>query len=198
MKKSLLLCLLLPLSAAACFAQESRQDASVSATGVFPPFVTGNAVYQNANPGWGVLASYRYMLTPRSALEGNYQYSRNITNLRNSVNNFDVHTKMQEISAAYIFNFAYKKFNPFVEAGPGAFLFSPLDDSQTQTFGAKRSTSIGFLYGGGIAYELSPSFDIRAEYRGIVAKAPNFGLSNFNTNRWYNISNPTVGIAYHF
>jgi outer membrane immunogenic protein len=198
MKKSLLLCLLLPLSAAACFAQESRQDASVSGTGVFPPFTTGNAVYQNADPGWGVLASYRYMLTPRSALEGNYQYSRNTTNLRNSVNNFDVHTKMQEISAAYVFNFTYKKFNPFVEAGPGAFLFSPLDDSQTQTLGAKRSTSIGFLYGGGIAYELSPSFDIRAEYRGIVVKAPNFGLSNFNTNRWYNISDPAVGIAYHF
>jgi outer membrane immunogenic protein len=198
MKKSLLLCLLLPLSAAACFAQESRQDASVSGTGVFPPFVTGNAVYQNANPGPGFLISYRYMLTPRSALEGNYQYSRNITNLRNSVNNFDVHTKMQEISAAYVFNFTYKKFNPFVEAGPGAFLFSPLDDSQTQTFGAKRSTSIGFLYGGGIAYELSPSFDIRAEYRGIVAKAPSFGLANFNTNRWYNISDPAVGIAYHF
>lgn len=198
MKKSLLLSLLLPLSVAACFAQESRQDVSVSGTGVFPPFVTGQAVYQTADPGAGGLVSYRYMITPRSALEGNYQYSRNITNLRNSVNNFDVHTKMQEISAAYVFNFTFKKFNPFVEAGPGAFLFTPLDDSLTQTFGAKRTTSIGALYGGGIAYEISPSFDIRAEYRGIVVKAPNFGLSNFSTNRYYNISDPAVGIAYHF
>ena len=105
---------------------------------------------------------------------------------------------MQEISAAYVFNFTFKKFNPFVEAGPGAFLFTPLDDSLTQTFGAKRTTSIGALYGGGIAYEISPSFDIRAEYRGIVVKSPNFGLTNFSTNRWYNIYNPAVGIAYHF
>jgi outer membrane immunogenic protein len=198
MKKSVLLCLLLPLSVAACFAQESRQDVSVSGTGVFPPFVTGQAVFQTADAGWGVLGSYRYMVTPRSALEGNYQYSRNITNLRNSVNNINIHTKMQEISAAYVFSFTYKKFNPFVEGGPGAFLFTPLDDPQTQTFGAKRTTNIGGLYGGGIAYEISPSFDIRAEYRGIVVKAPNFGLTNFTTNRWYNISNPAVGIAYHF
>ncbi len=54
------------------------------------------------------------------------------------------------------------------------------------------------MYGAGIAYEISPSFDIRAEYRGLVTKVPNFGYSQLNTNKWYNIYNPTIGVAYHF
>jgi len=60
------------------------------------------------------------------------------------------------------------------------------------------------MYGAGIAYEISPSFDIRAEYRGYVTKVPNFGLGsstnnyNLSTNKWYNIFVPTIGVAYHF
>jgi opacity protein-like surface antigen len=72
----------------------------------------------------------------------------------------------------------------------------------TTTLDAKRQTEIGLVYGAGIAYEISPSFDIRAEYRGIVAKVPNFGETgkpaDFTTNKWYNIYNPVIGVAYHF
>jgi hypothetical protein len=60
------------------------------------------------------------------------------------------------------------------------------------------------MYGAGFAYEISPSFDIRAEYRGLVTKVPNFGLGsgnttlNLTTNKWFNIYEPVVGVAYHF
>jgi outer membrane immunogenic protein len=218
MKKISLLFLLLPLVATASFAQESRQDISVSGTVVFPPYVNGQAVFQSGcnapsfQPavsggqglsgtcfGPGVLASYRYMVTPRSALEGNYQWSQYFTNYSTSqLPSTNVHTRMQEISVAYVYNFTFHRFNPFAEGGVGAFLFSPLDDRGTQRLDVKRTTTIGALYGGGVAYELSPSFDIRAEYRGIVVKAPNFGIPNFDTKRYYNISAPAIGIAYHF
>jgi hypothetical protein len=49
-----------------------------------------------------------------------------------------------------------------------------------------------------LAYELSPSFDIRVEYRGFLTKTPNFGETNFSTNRYEIISMPAVGVAYHF
>ena len=64
----------------------------------------------------------------------------------------------------------------------------------------KQQTEVGGIYGAGFAYEISPSFDIRAEYRGWVTKVPTFGVGhyNFTTNRWYNISVPIVGVAYHF
>jgi len=29
-------------------------------------------------------------------------------------------------------------------------------------------------------------------------KAPNFGIANADTKRYYNINNPVIGIAYHF
>jgi hypothetical protein len=29
-------------------------------------------------------------------------------------------------------------------------------------------------------------------------KVPTFGDSTFATNKWYNVFNPTIGVAYHF
>jgi opacity protein-like surface antigen len=198
MKKILLSLALLPLSAVAGFAQESRQDVSASFAGLFPPHVVGNTVQQDATIGLGALVSYRYMLTPRSALEANYQYNQNVQKFLTSFNSIRVHTRFQEVSAAYVYNFTFRNFNPFVEGGIGGYIFSPIKDQKTTDLDAKGSTNIGFLYGGGIAYELSPSWDIRAAYRGIVVKAPNFGLEQYRTNRYYNINNPVIGIAYHF
>ena len=66
------------------------------------------------------LLSYRFMLTPSSALEANYgiTYENNIHYYVSNTNNYKVITRTQEISAAYVRSFVFKKFNPFVEAGP--------------------------------------------------------------------------------
>jgi outer membrane immunogenic protein len=98
MRKTLLLFLLLPFMAVASQAQESRQDISLSVTGIFPPFITGNDVQQTGTYGLGGLVSYRYMLTPRSGLELNYQYGQNAQKYYTSFNNVRVHDRMQEIS----------------------------------------------------------------------------------------------------
>ena len=198
MKKSLLLFLLLPLTAVAGFAQESRMDVSVSGTAVIPPFVAGNAVQLHATTGLGFLGSYRYLLTPHSGLEVNYQYAQQVQHYINPTNNLLIHNRFQEISGAYVYNFVFKNFNPFLEGGPGGYIFSPIRDEKTQTQSVSQSTSIGAFYGGGIAYELSPSFDIRVEYRGIVVKAPSFNQGNLRTDRYYSISDPVIGVAYHF
>lgn len=201
MKKIGLFVLLLPFLAIAGLAQESRQDISFGVTGVFPPFVSSSTnVQQTGTYGIGGLLSYRYMLTPRSALELNYQYAQNSNKFVAPFINpyYRVHTRMQEISGAYVYNFTFRNWNPFVEAGVGGYLFSPIQDTSTTILDAKRVTNIGALYGGGISYEISPSFDIRAEYRGIIVKAPNFGVENIRTNRYYNLNNPVIGIAYHF
>lgn len=201
MKKTLLfLLLLLPLAAAPCMAQESRQDFSISGSGFIPPFASGNAVRLHATTGYGALLSYRYDLTPHGALELNYEYNQNLMHFLFPSGNYQIHTRDQEISGAYVYTFNFRNFNPFIEAGPAAMMFSPIDDGKTNTFGVSRNTNIGVLYGAGIAYEISPSFDIRAEYRGIVVKTPTFNYQNndFRTNVYYNIYNPVIGIAYHF
>jgi len=198
MKKSLLLLLLLPLVAVAGFAQESRQDISVSGSALFNPYISGNAVHLHSTVGFGTLISYRYLLTPSSGLELNYQYAQQVQHYTNPTNNNTIHNRFQEVSGAYVHSFIFRNWNPFLEAGVAGFIFTPIDDSKTTTQNTSQNTNVGGMYGGGIAYEISPSFDIRAEYRGLIMKTPTFGINNFSTGRYYNISDPVIGIAYHF
>jgi opacity protein-like surface antigen len=197
MKKMILLGALM-LSAAAGYSQESRQDISVSGFDLIGPSVVGNAVYLKPSTTLGVLGSYRYLLTPRSALELNYswgQYTNYYQCCGLAVKN-PIKTRQQELSGAYVFGLSFKNYNPFVEAGVGALIFTPILNG-TYTLDAKQSTNVGGLFGGGLAYEISPSFDIRAEYRGFVVKAPSF-RTDFQTNRYEVVSMPSIGIAYHF
>jgi outer membrane immunogenic protein len=199
MKKTMLLGVLM-LSAAAGYAQESRQDVSFSGTGIFGPTVHGAAnVQQNMTGALGLLLSYRYMVTPRSALELNYSFAQDSQKFATSFEpHARIHSRQQEITAAYVYSLNFKRYSPFAEVGVGSLIFTPVLDNGTNLLGTKSTKGIGGLFGGGLAYELSPSFDIRAEYRGFLVKAPNFGETNFSTNRYEIISMPTIGVAYHF
>ncbi len=202
MKKTMFFgALLLIAGAATGLSQESRQDVSISGTGLFAPEVHGpNAVVLNTTSTIGALVSYRYMVTPRSALELNYSFAQLSEKFATSnIPEARVRTRIQEISAAYVYSRNYRNFSPFLEGGPGVLLFSPLRDGTT-LLSIKRNSNIGGLFGGGVAYELSPSFDIRAEYRGFVVKTPDFGYGNgdLKTGRYEVVSTPSIGIAYHF
>ena len=201
MKKIALIAILLAGTAAAGRAQESRQDISISGIGLIEPFRASQTDVQvSANYALGALASYRFMLTPSSALEANYgiTYRNTIHYVINNTNHYTVNTRTQEMSGAYVRSFTYKKYNPFIEAGPAGFIFLPIRNIGTTLLDAKQETQVGLVYGAGFAYEISPSFDIRGEYRGYVTKVPTFGDSQLTTNKWYNIYVPTVGVAYHF
>ena len=199
MKKTMLLGALM-LSAAAGYAQESRQDVSFSGTGLFSPQVHGAGnIDQSATGALGLLLSYRYMLTPRSALELNYSFGQNSEKY---VVPYEmarrVHSRMQEATGAYVYSLNFKKFSPFVQLGIGTVFFTPVLDQGTNLLDTKGNKTLTGLFGGGVAYELSPSFDIRLEYRGYLLKTPSFGESNWQTNRYEVISAPAFGVAYHF
>lgn len=209
MKKIVFLLFLLAVSVAAGRAQESRQDISISGTGILEPFVASSTDVQvHSNYGLGVLAGYRFMLTPSSALEVNYgiDYQNTMRYIVSNTNIVKVTSRDQEISAAYVRSFVVRKWNPFVEAGPAALIFLPIRNSGTTSIDVKQQVEIGGMFGAGIAYEISPSFDIRAEYRGLVTQVPDFGQGsgatnlNLSTKRWYRpwISEPVIGVAYHF
>jgi opacity protein-like surface antigen len=202
MKKIALIAFLLAACVAAGRAQESRQDISISGTGLIEPFIASQTDVQvHSNAAYGALVSYRFMLTPSSALELNYgiTYQNKINFLYEGTNHYQVLTRTQELSGAYVRTFNFRKFNPFLEAGPGAMIFLPIRNSQTTSLDVKQQTSVGAMYGAGLAYEISPSFDIRTEFRGFVTKVPNFsGGQPFTTNKYYNIYMPTLGVAYHF
>lgn len=199
MKKTMLLGVLM-LSAAAACAQESRQDVSISTTGIFGPTIHGAAnVQQSMTGALGALLSYRYMLTPRSALEANYSFAQDQQKYVTSFQPFPrVHSRQQEISVAYVYSMTFKRYNPFAEIGVGSMIFTPVLDNKTTLLGTKSTKGVGGLGGAGLAYELSPSWDVRIEYRGFLTKTPSFGQSSYSTNRYEWISIPSVGVAYHF
>ena len=200
MKKMMLLGALLVCTVAAGRAQESRQDASVNFIGVYAPDVYGLGVYpmHTTNTG-GFLGSYRYDLTPRSQLELNYSFAQNSISYHSQpVPNGEVKTRQQELTVGYVYTRSFGNFNPFAEVGVGAMLFTPILDNGTHTLDTKSNTRIGGLFGAGLAYEISPSFDVRVEYRGFVLKAPDFGYTPFETNKYYVLMTPSLGIAYHF
>ena len=199
MKKTMLLGVLM-LSAAAGYAQESRQDVSFSGTGIFGPTVHGAGnVQQSMTGALGLLLSYRYMVTPRSALEANYSFAQDNQKYFVSFEpNARIHSRQQEATVAYVYSLNLKRFSPFAEVGVGTLIFTPVLDNGTNLLGTKSSKGVAGLFGGGLAYELSPSFDIRVEYRGFVTKTPSFGETAFNANRYEVISMPTIGVAYHF
>jgi len=215
MKKFFLIAILLATTAVAGRAQESRQDVSLSGTVLIEPDVLSSTTIDvSADRAYGVLASYRFMMTPSSAIEANYGITYSNSFHYTSLSaigpaGLKVNTRTQEISAAYVRSMNFKRYSPFIEAGPGVVIFLPIINIGTTDKSVKQQMTIAGFFGVGLAYEISPSFDIRAEYRGIVTKVPDFGLNtssstsfNLSTNKWYNfsvpISVPTIGVAYHF
>jgi opacity protein-like surface antigen len=200
MKKIALIAFLLAVSVAAGRAQESRQDVSISGIGLVEPFIASQTDVQvHSNYALGALASYRFMLTPSIALEGNYGITyQNKIHYYVNPNNYQVATRTQEISGEVVKTFNFRKFNPFLEGGPAGFIFLPIRNTGTTNLDVRRQTTVGAVYGAGFAYEISPSFDIRAEYRGMISPVPTFDDTQLKTNKWYNIYVPTIGVAYHF
>ncbi len=142
MKKIAFLAFLLAVCVAAGRAQESRQDVSLSGTALIEPFMASSTTVQvNSTTAYGALVSYRFMLTPSSALEANYgiTYQNSIGYYVNP-NHYKILTRTQEISGAYVKSFVFKNWNPFVEAGPAGLIFLPIVNSGTTTLDAKQQS----------------------------------------------------------
>ena len=55
-----------------------------------------------------------------------------------------------------------------------------------------------FVYGGGADFSLSKHIFMRAEYRGLVYNAPDFGLPALNTDKITHTAQPSAGIVFRF
>ena len=54
------------------------------------------------------------------------------------------------------------------------------------------------MYGVGAQYAFTRHLSLRAEYRGLVYKAPSFNLAGLNTDSWTQIAQPSAGIVFRF
>ena len=183
------------LAALPALAQESgRSEVTVQAFGSFVKSTTQDGVQQSATDSGGVLASYRFFFSKSHGVEVNYGYSLNTQSYGLSGGPLGVKSNQHEVTAAYVYRHALRKFTPFVEAGVGGLVFDPTD-----TPGASTQARAAFVYGGGADFNITNRFFVRAEYRGLVYNSPTFDLAPaVGADRVTPRAEPSIGFGYRF
>ena len=77
-------------------------------------------------------------------------------------------------------------------------MFDPTGNSGGTFAGATLETKAAFVYGVGAQYAFTRHISLRAEYRGYLYKAPDFGVAGLNTDSWTQIAQPSAGIVFRF
>ena len=85
-----------------------------------------------------------------------------------------------------------------VLAEGGALIFNPTSNGNGFGPGVDSQAKGVFVYGGGADYSLSRHFLLRAEYRGLVYKTPDFGLAALHTDATTHTAQPSAGIVFRF
>ena len=179
-------------------AQEIRSEISIEGTGFFTKDSTGNGILDRATNTGGFLVGYRYNINRWLAAEANYGYDRN-TQMYFGSTPARIETDVHQFTGSAVVKVpGFGRIQPFVLAGGGALVFDPTGNSGGTFAGSTSEARGAFLYGAGADYVLTPHLSFRAEYRGLVYKAPSFNLAGLNTDTWTNVAQPSAGIVFRF
>jgi outer membrane immunogenic protein len=179
-------------------AQETRSEISVQGAGFFTKDTDGNGIPQNATNTGGFLIGYRYNINRWLAAEANYGYDRN-TQVYFGSTPARVQSDVHQITGAAVVKLpGFARIQPYALAGGGALVFNPSGNSGGSFAGASEQTRGAFFYGVGADYVLAKHWSIRAEYRGLVYKAPSFNLAGLDTDSWTHTAQPSAGIVFRF
>ncbi len=191
------LALLFTISA---MAQDTRSDVSLEGTGFFTKDSNNRGITQRATNTGGFLVGYRYHFNDWVAAEANYGYSRNTQSYLNDSGLSRIQSNIHEATAAFVVTppITVAKLKPFLLAGSGALVFDPRNGTGTSIAGARRQAKAAFLYGGGVDYDLTHHLALRAEYRGLVYKTPDFNIPALNADKVTHVAQPSAGIVIRF
>jgi opacity protein-like surface antigen len=188
----------LVLFATAAMAQvEQPWQISLQGTGLFTKDSNNGSATQRAADSGGLLVGYSYQFNKWAGVEGNYGYSRNTQNYFGSFGQSGIRTDFHEVLGSFVFHIPVQVANvrPYVLAGGGALIFNPVDNF---TNGIDRQTRGAFVYGGGFNFDVTRSFGIRTEYRGLVYKSPDFTQPALNLDKVTHLAQPSAGFYFRF
>jgi opacity protein-like surface antigen len=174
------------------WAQEAKQEVTVQGSGFFTKDTTGDGVTNKPTYSGGFLAGYRFNLNRRFAFEGDYDYFRNAQKFSSNV--AQIKTNVNAVTGVAVVKFPKVSiFKPYALAGGGAIIFDPHDAKSIET--QARGT---FVYGAGADVPLMKRLAFRAQYRGLVYKTPDFGLSGTKTDKFTHSAVPSAGLVFIF
>ncbi|MBZ5721785.1 MAG: porin family protein [Acidobacteriia bacterium] len=191
------------LLASAGLAQDYRFDAGGGATYLFPKEVTGNNRTLSPTQQIGYMASIRMRFSERHAIELDWGHTQNHQQYLSAGFNYRIQSTVNDITGAYVFSLPLKfhKAEPFVLVGGGIVSFNPDSvtiDSNPAFIGELRQTRAAFVYGAGFDYPVYRRLAVRAQYRGLLYRAPDFGVSTLFTGANGHTAEPSVGVVFRF
>ena len=192
------LALLLGVSAAA---QESRSEISLQGTGFFTKDTTGQTTTQRSTNTGGFLVGYRYNFNRWLAGEAVYGYGRNTQEYFSTGGLSRIQANVHQATGGFVVRVpapARFRISPYVLAEGGALVFDPTGNAFGGFAGTQRQATGVFVYGGGADFPIVRHVALRAEYRGLVYSAPDFGLASLNTNTITHTAQPSAGIVFRF
>lgn len=178
-------------------------------------------VTQGTAPSAGLLATFHQSFTPWLGYNVNFGFTRLTEHYSNAYEGIStsstvpagsgfirgaVRANMYEVTVASVIQGpCTRRLSTFAQFGGGGLFFTPLSSG----LGATRETRPAMLFGAGANYKLTPRLDLRAEYRGLFYKSPDFGIPDiypgitspdqFPMTRLFTVtSTPTVSLVYRF
>lgn len=169
---------------------------------------------QGTSPSAGVLGTLHQSFRPWLGYNVNLGYTRFSENYSqgsayvpsksspsgpwSSFSQGSIGTNMYELTIASVFEGPRNgRFSTFGQFGGGGLFFLP-----TQTLSpANKQIRPAMIFGVGMNYRLTNRLDIRAEYRGLFYKSPDFAysLGGFPMTKLFTVTNtPAVSLVYRF
>jgi hypothetical protein len=192
--------------------QLDRVDVAVSADtvitkGVAGSNTVGDAVAENASTTVGALVQVRYTKSSLIGFEGTYSYARfNETfvcpgcasgpDATFPASPFAVQTNASEYTVGYVAHLpSLLGFQTFAGAGGGSMAFRPTPLGGQNLPSRAR---LALYYDVGAEDQLSRYFGIRAQFRQVFYKAPDFGATYLALDQRTITSEPSVGFYIKF
>ena len=182
-------------------AQESRSEIGLQGTGFFTKDTSGQGTTQRSTNTGGFLVSYRYNFNRWLAGEALYGYDRNTQSYFAPAGLSRIQANVHQATGGFVVRVpapARFKISPYVLAEGGALVFDPTNNAFGTIAGAQRQATGVFAYGGGADFPIVKHVALRAEYRGLVYHAPDFGLASLKTDTITHTAQPSAGIVFKF
>ena len=187
------------VSATTALAQvEQPSQVSIQGTGLFTKSSNDQTPSHEATKSGGFLVGYSYQFSRLFGAEANYGWTRNTQNYVTLGGTPSLQADFHEITGALVAHIPTnaRHVRPYVLGGGGAVVFDPTD--RFIVSGAERQTRGAFVYGGGANFDVAKNFGVRAEYRGLVYKVPDFKLNTLNLDKFTHLAQPSVGFYFRF
>jgi len=201
MNKSILLAMfaaVLMFSTAAMAQVELPSQVSIQGTALVTKDTTeGTSSHRSTKTG-GFLLGYSYQFNRWAGVEGNYGFTRNTQQYTVPVGSSSIESDFHEVTGVFVAHIPVNapKVRPYGLAGAGALVWNPTDRFIVP--GAERQTKATFVYGGGVNFDVTSKFGVRAEYRGLLYKIPDFNVSDLNLDKITHLAQPSVGFFFRF